>query len=161
MIKIMCKGDTMRSTLQGSPEELVQELVMVNIHLIDKIVNSLKLKEGKSGIEAKLELAKTINNCVKNGLCLNIQQQLLEKEITVNDVVMNALGIDMDEVQLQVMEMEALIDKWLPIMNEHILSSVEMTVMQREVEEAGLTMEDFINKLIDIKLFNSPSNEKI
>ena len=154
MIKIMCKGDTMRSTLQGSPEELVQELVMVNIHLIDKIVNSLKLKEGKSSMEAKLELAKTINSCVKNGLCLNIQQQLLEKEITVNDVVMNALGIDMDEVQLQVMEMEALIDKWLPIMDEHILSSVEMTVMQREVEEAGLTMEDFINKLIDIKVGN-------
>ena len=154
MIKITCKGDTMRSTLQGSPEELVQELVMVNIHLIDKIVNSLKLKEGKSAMEAKLELAKTINSCVKNGLCLNIQQQLLEKEMTVNDVVMDALGIDMDEIQLQVMEMEALIDKWLPIMDEHILSSVEMTVMQREVEEAGLTMEDFINKLIDIKVGN-------
>ena len=154
MIKVMCKGDTMRSTLQGSPEELVQELVMVNIHLIDKIVNSLKLKEGKSSMEAKLELAKTINSCVKNGLCLNIQQQLLEKEMTVNDVVMDALGIDMDEIQLQVMEMEALINKWLPIMDEHILSSVEMTVMQREVEEAGLTMEDFINKLIDIKVGN-------
>ena len=154
MIKITCKGDTMRSTLQGSPEELVQELVMVNIHLIDKIVNSLKLKEGRSPMEAKLELAKTINDCVKNGLCLNIQQQLLEKEMTVNDVVMDALGIDMDEIQLQVMEMEALIDKWLPIMDEHILSSVEMTVMQREVEEAGLTMEDFINKLIDIKVGN-------
>ena len=154
MIKITCKGDTLRSTLQGSPEELVQELVMVNIHLIDKIVNSLKLKEGKSSMEAKLELAKTINSCVKNGLCLNIQQQLLEKEMTVNDVVMDALGIDMDEIQLQVMEMEALINKWLPIMDEHILSSVEMTVMQREVEEAGLTMEDFINKLIDIKVGN-------
>ena len=154
MIKIMCKGDTMRSTLQGAPEELVQELIMVNIHLIDKIVDSLKLKEGKSLMEAKLELAKTINNCIKNGLCLNIQQQLLEKEMTVNDVVMDALGIDMDEIQLQVMEMEALIDKWLPIMDEHILSSVEMTVMQREVEEAGLTMEDFINKLIDIKVGN-------
>ena len=154
MIKITCKGDAMRSTLQGSPEELVQELVMVNIHLIDKIVNSLKLKEGKSSMEAKLELTKTINECVKNGLCLNIQQQLLEKEMTVNDVVMDALGIDMDEIQLQVMEMEALINKWLPIMDEHILSSVEMTVMQREVEEAGLTMEDFINKLIDIKVGN-------
>ena len=154
MIKITCKGDTMRSTLQGSPEELVQELIMVNIHLIDKIVNSLKLKEGRSPMEAKLELAKTRNDCVKNGLCLNIQQQLLEKEMTVNDVVMDALGIDMDEIQLQVMEMEALIDKWLPIMDEHILSSVEMTVMQREVEEAGLTMEDFINKLIDIKVGN-------
>lgn len=154
MIKITCKGDTMRSTLQGSPEELVQELIMVNIHLIDKIVNSLKLKEDKSPMEAKLELAKTINSCVKNGLCLNIQQQLLEKEMTVNDVVMDALGIDMDEIQLQVMEMEALINKWLPIMDEHILSSVEMTVMQREVEEAGLTMEDFINKLIDIKVGN-------
>lgn len=154
MIKITCKGDAMRSTLQGSPEELVQELVMVNIHLIDKIVNSLKLKEDKNPMEAKLELAKTINNCVKNGLCLNIQQQLLEKEMTVNDVVMDALGIDMDEIQLQVMEMEALINKWLPIMDEHILSSVEMTVMQREVEEAGLTMEDFINKLIDIKVGN-------
>ena len=62
MIKITCKGDAMRSTLQGSPEELVQELVMVNIHLIDKIVNSLKLKEGRSPMEAKLELAKTIND---------------------------------------------------------------------------------------------------
>lgn len=154
MIKITCKGDAMRSTLQGSPEELVQELIMVNIHLIDKIVNSLKLKEGRSPMEAKLELAKTINDCVKNGLCLNIQQQLLEKEMTVNDVVMDALGIDMDEIQLQVMEMEALLDKWLPIMDEHILSDVEMTVMEREVEEAGLTMEDFINKLIDIKVGN-------
>ena len=154
MIKITCKGDAMLSTLQGSPEELVQELVMVNIHLIDEIVNSLKLKEGRSPMEAKLELAKTINDCVKNGLCLNIQQQLLEKEMTVNDVVMDALGIDMDEIQLQVMEMEALIDKWLPIIDEHTLSDVEMTVMEREVEEAGLTMEDFINKLIDIKVGN-------
>ena len=154
MIKITCKGDTLRSTLQGALEELVQELVMVNIHLIDKIVNSLKLKEGKTSMEAKLALAKIINSCVKNGLCLNIEQPLLEKEMTVNDVVMDALGIDMDEIQLQVMEMEALINKWLPIMDEHILSSVEMTVMQREVEEAGLTMEDFINKLIDIKVGN-------
>ena len=154
MIKITCKGDAMRNTIQGTPEELVQELVMVNIHLIDKIVNSLKLKEDKSPMEAKLELAKTINDCVKNGLCLNIQQQLLEKEMTVNDVVMDALGIDMDEIQLQVMEMESLINKWLPIIDEHTLSSVEMTVMQREVEEAGLTMEDFINKLIDIKVGN-------
>ena len=151
MIKITCKGDTMRSTLQGSPEELVQELVMVNIHLIDKIVNSLKLKEGRSPMEAKLELAKTINDCVKNGLCLNIQQQLLEKEMTVNDVVMDALGIDMDEIQLQVMEMEALINKWLPIMDEHKLSNTEMTVMRREVKEAGFTMEQVIDKMIDIK----------
>ena len=64
------------------------------------------------------------------------------------------LKLDMDEIQLQVMEMQRLINKWLPIIDEHILSSVEMTVMQREVEEAGLTMEDFINKLIDIKVGN-------
>ena len=151
MLNVIINGKCVECKMEGCTEQLIQELVMVNIHLIDKIVDGLKLKEGKSSMQAKLELADTINNCVKN---LNIQQQLLEKEMTVNDVVMDALGIDMDEIQLQVMEMQRLINKWLPIMDEHILSSVEMTVMQREVKEAGFTMEHFINKLIDIKVGN-------
>ena len=54
----------------------------------------------------------------------------------------------MEEVQLQVMMMTELLDKWVPIMNHHKLSNVEMTVMKREVKEAGLTMDEFLDAAI-------------
>ena len=57
----------------------------------------------------------------------------------------------MDEIQLEQMAIQEIIDKWLPIMDEHKLSNTEMTIMRREVKEAGFTMEQVIDKMIDIK----------
>ena len=154
MLDIKVKGQCVEAKLDGEAEQLIQELIMLNIAVINHIVENLKLKPGKSSLMAKLEMIDTVSKCVENGIKMNMGQQLIEKRQTASDLTKDAWGLDMDAVQLELMSMQELINKWLPIMDEHILSNVERTVMQREVEEAELTMEDFINKLIDIKVGN-------
>ena len=151
MLDIKVKGQCVEAKLEGDAEQLIQELVMLNISLINRIVENLKLKPNKSTLMAKLQMADTVNACVKNGIKMNMEQQLIEKEQTASDLTKDAWGLDMDAVQLELMTMQELIDKWLPIMDEHKLSNTEMTVMRREVKEAGFTMEQVIDKMIDIK----------
>lgn len=151
MLNIKVKGQCVQAKLEGEAKQLIQELVMLNISVINRIVDNLKLKPGRSPLMAKLQMADTVSACVKSDINMNIEQQLIEKEQTASDLTKDAWGLDMDEVQLELMSMQELIDKWLPIMDEHKLSNTEMTVMRREVKEAGFTMEQVIDKMIDIK----------
>lgn len=151
MLNIKVKEQCVQAKLGGESEQLIQELVMLNIYVINRIVDNLKLKPNKSPLMAKLQMVDTVSACVKSGINMNIEQQLIEKEQTASDLTKDAWGLDMDEVQLELMTMQELIDKWLPIMDEHKLSNTEMTVMRREVKEAGFTMEQVIDKMIDIK----------
>ena len=151
MLDIKVKGQCVHSKLDGSPEELLQELVMLNISVINHIVKNLKLKPNKSLLMAKLHMADIVNACVNSELKMNLEQQLIGKEQTASDLIKDVWGLDMDAIQLELMTMQELIDKWMPIMDEHKLSNTEMTVMRREVKEAGFTMEQVIDKMIDIK----------
>ena len=151
MLNIKVKGQCVEAKLEGEAEQLIQELVMLNISVINRIVKNLKLKPNKSLLMAKLQMANTVSKCVDSGIKMDLEQQLIEKEQTASDLTMDAWGLDMDAVQLELMSMQELIDKWLPIMDEHKLSNTEMTVMRREVKEAGFTMEQVIDKMIDIK----------
>ena len=151
MLNIKVKGQCVEAKLEGEAEQLIQELVMLNISVINRIVKNLKLKPNKSLLMAKLQMANTVSKCVESGIKMDLEQQLIEKEQTASDLTKDAWGLDMDEVQLELMTMQELIDKWLPIMDEHKLSNTEMTVMKREVKEAGFTMEQVIDKMIDIK----------
>ena len=54
MLDIKVKGQCVHSKLTGSAEELMQELVMLNISVINRIVDNLKLKPGRSPLMAKL-----------------------------------------------------------------------------------------------------------
>ena len=146
MLNIKVKGQCVEAKLEGEAEQLIQELVMLNISIINRIVENLKLKPNKSPLMAKLQMADTINACAKNGLKMDIT-----KQTTARDLIKDAWGLDMDEIQMEQMTMQELIDKWMPIMDEHKLSNTEMTVMRREVKEAGFTMEQVIDKMIDIK----------
>ena len=146
MLNIKVKGQCVEAKLEGGAEQLIQELVMLNISVINRIVQNLKLKPNKSPLMAKLQMACTVNNCVQNGLKMDIT-----KQTTARDLIKDAWGLDMDEIQMEQMAMQEIIDKWLPIMDEHKLSNTEMTVMRREVKEAGFTMEQVIDKMIDIK----------
>ena len=146
MLNIKVKGQCVEAKLEGEAEQLMQELVMLNISIINRIVENLKLKPNKSPLMAKLQMACTVNNCVQNGLKMDIT-----KQTTARDLIKDAWGLDMDEIQMEQMAMQEIIDKWLPIMDEHKLSNTEMTVMRREVKEAGFTMEQVIDKMIDIK----------
>ena len=151
MLDIKVKGQCVDAKLDGEAEQLIQELIMLNIAVINHIVENLKLKPGKSSLMAKLEMIDTVSKCVENGIKMNMGQQLIEKRQTASDLTKDAWGLDMDAVQLELMSMQELINKWLPIMDEHKLSNTEMTVMRREVKEAGFTMEQVIDKMIDIK----------
>lgn len=151
MLNIKVKGQCVQAKLDGEAEQLIQELVMLNISVINRIVDNLKLKPGRSPLMAKLQMACTVSKCVDSGIKMDLEKQLIEKEQTASDLTKDAWGLDMDEVQLELMSMQELIDKWLPIMDEHKLSNTEMTVMKREVKEAGFTMEQVIDKMIDIK----------
>ena len=146
MLDIKVKGQCVHSKLDGSAEELMQELVMLNIAVINSMVQNRDLKTKQSTLMAKLQMADTVNACAKNGLKMDIT-----KQTTARDLIKDAWGLDMDEIQLELMTMQELIDKWMPIMDEHKLSNTEMTVMRREVKEAGFTMEQVIDKMIDIK----------
>ena len=146
MLDIKVKGQCVEAKLEGEAEQLIQELVMLNISVINRIVDNLKLKPGRSPLMAKLQMADTINACAKNGLKMDIT-----KQTTARDLIKDAWGLDMDEIQMEQMAMQEIIDKWLPIMDEHKLSNTEMTIMRREVKEAGFTMEQVIDKMIDIK----------
>ena len=146
MLDIKVKGQCVEAKLEGEAEQLMQELVMLNISIINRIVENLKLKPNKSPLMAKLQMADTINACAKNGLKMDIT-----KQTTARDLIKDAWGLDMDEIQMEQMVMQEIIDKWMPIMDEHKLSNTEMTVMRREVKEAGFTMEQVIDKMIDIK----------
>ena len=151
MLNIKVKGQCVHTKLDGEAEQLIQELVMLNISVINRIVKTLKLKPNKSPLMAKLQMANTVSKCVDSGIKMDLEQQLIEKEQTASDLTMDAWGLDMDAIQLELMTMQELIDKWMPIMDEHKLSNTEMTVMRREVKEAGFTMEQVIDKMIDIK----------
>ena len=143
MLNIKVKGQCVEAKLEGGAEQLIQELVMLNTAVINRIVDSVKLKADKTPLMAKLQMADTVHACVLNSIKIGINH----KE-TANDITKEKLGLDMEEVQLQVMMMEYLLDKWVPIMNHHKLSNVEMTVMKREVKEAGLTMDEFLDAAI-------------
>ena len=151
MLNIKVKGQCVEAKLEGGAEQLIQELVMLNISVINRIVQNLKLKPNRSPLMAKLQMANTVSKCVESGIKMDLEQQLIEKEQTASDLTKGAWGLDMDEIQLELMTMQELIDKWMPIMDEHKLSNTEMTVMRREVKEAGFTMEQVIDKMIDIK----------
>lgn len=143
MLDIKVKGQCVQAKLEGEPEQLIQELVMLNTAVINRIVNSVKLKADKTPLMAKLQMADTVHACVLNSIKMDINH----KE-TANDITKEKLGLDMEEVQLQVMVMTDLLDKWVPIMNHHKLSNVEMTVMKREVKEAGFTIDEFMDAAI-------------
>ena len=86
MLDIKVKGQCVQAKLEGEAEQLIQELVMLNISVINRIVQNLKLKPNKSPLMAKLQMANTVSKCVESGIKMDLEQQLIEKEQTASDL---------------------------------------------------------------------------
>ena len=86
MLNIKVKGQCVQAKLEGEAEQLIQELVMLNISVINRIVQNLKLKPNKSPLMAKLQMANTVSKCVESGIKMDLEQQLIEKEQTASDL---------------------------------------------------------------------------
>lgn len=55
----------------------------------------------------------------------------------------------MDKLTWEMYAMSVLIEKWWPVMNDHIMSKEEMIQLRKEAKDAGIDMDDLLDAMID------------
>lgn len=164
-VQIVKQGAIVRGTLK----DLLYELTALQSSLIDSIVeqNKENLQPGVDELTAKFNMIDTIAQTTKVAIESNhkytsdtsttvqhikpLQEEPKEEaeEITVNDIIKGGLGIDMDNLTWEMYAMSVLIEKWWPVMNDHIMSKEEMIQLRKEAKDAGIDMDDLLDAMID------------
>lgn len=164
-VQIVKEGTLVRGTLK----DLLYELTALQSSLIDSIVeqNKENLQPGVDELTAKFNMIDTIAQTTKVAIESNhkytsdtsttvqhiepLQEEPKEEaeEITVNDIIKGGLGIDMDNLTWEMYAMSVLIEKWWPVMNDHIMSKEEMIQLRKEAKDAGIDMDDLLDAMID------------
>lgn len=164
-VQIVKEGAIVRGTLK----DLLYELTALQSTLVNSIVeqNKENLQPGVDELTAKFNMIDTIAQTTKIAIESNhkytdnpattvqhikpLQEEPKEEaeEITVNDTIKGGLGIDMDKLTWEMYAMSVLIEKWWPIMNDHIMSDIEMKQLKKEAKEAGIDMDDLLDTMID------------
>lgn len=164
-VQIVKEGAIVRGTLK----DLLYELTVLQSTLVNSIVeqNKENLQPGVDELTAKFNMIDTISQTTKIAVESNhkytdnpattvqhikpLQEEPKEEaeEITVNDIIKGGLGIDMDKLTWEMYAMNELIEKWWPIMNDHIMSDIEMKQLRKEAKDAGIDMDDLLNAMID------------
>lgn len=163
-VQIVKEGTIVRGTLK----DLLFELTALQSSLIDSIVeqNKENLQPGIDVLTAKFNMIDTIAQTTKVAIesdhkytdnpATTVQHiKPLEEpkeaaeEITVNDIIKGGLGIDMDKLTWEMYATNELIEKWWPIMNDHIMSNEEMKQLRKEAKQVGIDMDDLLNAMID------------
>lgn len=164
-VQIVKEGAIVRGTLK----DLLYELTALQSSLIDSIVeqNKENLQPGVDELTAKFNMIDTIAQTTKVAIESNhkytsdtsttvqhikpLQEEPKEEaeEITVNDIIKGGLGIDMDKLTWEMYVMSVLIEKWWPVMNDHIMSKEEMIQLRKEAKDAGIDMDDLLDAMID------------
>ena len=164
-VQIVKEGAIVRGTLK----DLLYELTALQSSLIDSIVeqNKENLQPGVDELTAKFNMIDTIAQTTKIAIESNhkytsdttttvqhikpLQEDSEDEaeEITVNDIIKGGLGIDMDKLTWEMYAMSVLIEKWWPVMNDHIMSKEEMIQLRKEAKDAGMDMDDLLDAMID------------
>lgn len=165
-VQIVKEGTLVRGTLK----DLLYELTALQSTLVNSIVeqNKENLQPGVDPLTAKFNMVDTIAQTTKvalesdhkytNNPATTVQHikplqeeepKVEAEEITVNDIIKGGLGIDMDKLTWEMYAMNELIEKWWPIMNDHIMSDIEMKQLKKEAKDAGIDMDDLLNAMID------------
>ena len=164
-VQIVKEGAIVRGTLK----DLLYELTALQSTLINSIVeqNKENLQPGVDELTAKFNMIDTIAQTTKVAIESNhkytsdtsttvqhikpLQEEPKEEaeEITVNDIIKGGLGIDMDNLTWEMYAMSVLIEKWWPVMNDHIMSKEEMIQLRKEAKDAGIDMDDLLDAMID------------
>lgn len=164
-VQIVKEGTLVRGTLK----DLLYELTALQSTLVNSIVDQNKenLQPGVDELTAKFNMIDTISQTTKIAVESNhkytdnpattvqhikpLQEEPKEEaeEITVNDIIRGGLGIDMDKLTWEIYATNELIEKWWPIMNDHIMSDIEMKQLKKEAKDAGIDMDDLLNAMID------------
>lgn len=164
-VQIVKEGAIVRGTLK----DLLYELTALQSTLVNSIVeqNKENLQPGVDELTAKFNMIDTIAQTTKIAIESNhkytdnpattvqhikpLQEEPKEEaeEITVNDIIKGGLGIDMDKLTWEMYATNELIEKWWPIMNDHVMSDIEMKQLKKEAKDAGIDMDDLLNAMID------------
>lgn len=164
-VQIVKEGAIVRGTLK----DLLYELTALQSTLVNSIVeqNKENLQPGVDELTAKFNMIDTIAQTTKIAVESNhkytdnpattvqhikpLQEEPKEEaeEITVNDIIKGGLGIDMDKLTWEIYATNELIEKWWPVMNDHIMSKEEMIQLRKEAKDAGIDMDDLLNAMID------------
>lgn len=165
-VQIVKEGTLVRGTLK----DLLYELTALQSTIVNSIVeqNKENLQPGVDPLTAKFNMVDTMAQTTKVALESNhkytdnpattvqhikpLQEEEPKEEaeeVTVNDIIKGGLGIDMDKLTWEMYAMNVLIEKWWPIMNDHIMSDIEMKQLKKEAEQAGVDMDDLLNAMID------------
>lgn len=155
--------------VRGTLKDLLYELTALQSTLVNSIVeqNKENLQPGVDELTAKFNMIDTISQTTKIAVESNhkytdnpattvqhikpLQEEPKEEaeEITVNDIIRGGLGIDMDKLTWEIYATNELIEKWWPVMNDHIMSDIEMKQLKKEAKDAGIDMDDLLNAMID------------
>lgn len=155
--------------VRGTLKDLLYELTALQSTLVNSIVeqNKENLQPGVDELTAKFNMIDTITQTTKIAIESNhkytdnpattvqhikpLQEEPKEEaeEITVNDIIKGGLGIDMDKLTWEMYAMSVLIEKWWPVMNDHIMSKEEMIQLRKEAKDAGIDMDDLLDAMID------------
>lgn len=164
-VQIVKEGAIVRGTLK----DLLYELTALQSTLVNSIVeqNKENLQPGVDELTAKFNMIDTIAQTTKIAIESNhkytsdttttvqhikpLQEDSEDEaeEITVNDIIKGGLGIDMDKLTWEMYAMSVLIEKWWPVMNDHIMSKEEMIQLRKEAKDAGIDMDDLLDAMID------------
>lgn len=164
-VQIVKEGTLVRGTLK----DLLYELTALQSTLVNSIVeqNKENLQPGVDELTVKFNMIDTISQTTKIAVESNhkytdnpattvqhikpLQEEPKEEaeEITVNDIIRGGLGIDMDKLTWEIYATNELIEKWWPIMNDHVMSDIEMKQLKKEAKDAGIDMDDLLNAMID------------
>ena len=154
--------------VKGNSTDLLFELTALQTTIINEILERTKhhLQPGTDILEAKFQLVDTMARTTKIALECNhkytdnpattvqhikpLQEPKEEaEEITVNDIIKGGLGIDMDKLTWEIYATNELIEKWWPIMNDHIMTDEEMKQLQKEAKQVGIDMDNLLNAMIE------------
>ena len=149
--------------VKGELKDLLFELTALQSTIVDLIVaqNKHNIQPGKSPLDVKLDLVNTmarttrvalecgrkytddITTTVQNIKPLQEKPKEAAEEVTVNDIIRGGLGIDMDKITWEIYATNELVEKWWPIMNDHIMTQEEMKKLHEDAEQAGINMDDY------------------
>lgn len=164
-VQIVNKG----ALVKGELQDLLFELTALQSTVINAIVEKYKneLSPGVNTLNAKFDMIDTIAQTTKVAVECNhkytddttttVQHikppqeapKVAAEEITVNDIIKGGLGIDMDKLTWEIYATNELIEKWWPVMNDHIMTQEEMKQLQKEAKQVGIDMDNLLNAMID------------
>ena len=155
--------------VKGNSTDLLFELTALQATIVNLILERTKhhLQPGTDVLEAKFKLVDTMAQTTKVAIesnhkytsdttttvqhikPLHEEPKEAAEEITVDDIIKGGLGIDMDKLTWEIYATNEIVEKWWPIMNDHIMSEEEMKQLQKEVKQVGISMDDVLNVMID------------